>query len=628
MDIFTLTGKILIDNAAANQSLSSTGKEADTAGNKMAGMGSKMQEWGGKVKKLIAGLAIGAAIKKGFDVAKQAVTEFTDRGDDIDKMSQKFSMSAEGFQQWESIAGHNGTSIEIIGKSIKTVTTSLEKNKDAYEALGVATTNADGSLRDSQSVFQDTILALSDMEAGTERDAKAKELLGGKYQELLPLINGGSESIREQIEASKSAVTMTDEQVKKAAAFKDAQQAMQEQIDKVKMSLVTNLVPALTKVMDWVTTNLPKMIEFIKPVFDVVKVVIDGVISGISSFIDSLMGLMQSNTETGQELQGVWNTIKEMFGETFKNIQDLIQAFVEVAKMLWEEWGDTISIYIDGIWKAIQIIFDTAFKVINDLLKIFTALFKGDWEGLWEGIKQLVIDIWEGIKALIENQFNTIKELISSIGEKISKYWEDLWGKVSKFCSNTWENIKSGIQNGVQNVWKSTKDMATKVVEALKDLPKEGLNIAKNFVQGFIEGIKSMVSNAVGTVKDFSKSCVNAAKDFLGIHSPSRVMMEVGAYTAEGMALGIENNTDKVTKAVKEMTSFKDEDYSIGAIGNAYPSKNITPEEEKESVQDKEDRQIVINMYYPQVKDKTSIKETSRQLREEIFKGDRAVGLT
>ena len=36
---------------------------------------------------------------------------------------------------------------------------------------------------------------------------------------------------------------------------------------------------------------------------------------------------------------------------------------------------------------------------------------------------------------------------------------------------------------------------------------------------------------------------------------------------------------------------------------------------------------VIINMYYPQVSDKQSIKTTSRQLRQQINQGDRALGL-
>ena len=60
------------------------------------------------------------------------------------------------------------------------------------------------------------------------------------------------------------------------------------------------------------------------------------------------------------------------------------------------------------------------------------------------------------------------------------------------------------------------------------------LDAGKDLIRGFIEGIKSMAGRIAGAAMDAVKGAVNGVKSFLGIHSPSRLFMDLGSYTGEG----------------------------------------------------------------------------------------------
>ncbi|KXL53373.1 hypothetical protein CLNEO_13440 [Anaerotignum neopropionicum] len=404
IDLGELGIKLKVDDSGGIDGLKQFGDNAENTGGKLDGLL-------GKLKGLAVGLAIGATIKKGFDIAKQAVTEFADKGDDIDKMSQKFSMSAEAYQQWESIAGHNGTSIETVGKAIKEITTSAEDNAEAYENMGISMKNTDGSIRDSQSIFKDTILALSDMKAGTERDAKAKELLGNKYQELLPLINGGKDAILEQLEASESAVTMTDEQVKSAAAFKDAQQAMEEQITKVKMALTEKLIPALVNIMDWVSEYMPQIQETVDTVVSAIGGFIDGLVAMISALVTS------AQTE-GTLFNTVWENMKIVVDTVLKGIQALFGAFTALFN------GDFEG-FLNGINDFLNIAIEGLVKLIANSSKLFLNAGKSIFTSLWDGLKQ----VWDGIKKWVDEKVSWLTDKVTFWKKKKSEMGNDSDGE-------------------------------------------------------------------------------------------------------------------------------------------------------------------------------------------------------
>ena len=50
-------------------------------------------------------------------------------------------------------------------------------------------------------------------------------------------------------------------------------------------------------------------------------------------------------------------------------------------------------------------------------------------------------------------------------------------------------------------------------------------------------------------------NALNVANSVLGIHSPSREFAKIGKFTAEGMALGIDQNSDEVISSTKAMAT-------------------------------------------------------------------------
>ena len=65
------------------------------------------------------------------------------------------------------------------------------------------------------------------------------------------------------------------------------------------------------------------------------------------------------------------------------------------------------------------------------------------------------------------------------------------------------------------------------------------LDAGKNMMLGFIKGIKSKFGDIVKAAKDTVSGAVDSIKEFLGIHSPSTLMAELGEYSGEGYEEGL-----------------------------------------------------------------------------------------
>lgn len=84
---------------------------------------------------------------------------------------------------------------------------------------------------------------------------------------------------------------------------------------------------------------------------------------------------------------------------------------------------------------------------------------------------------------------------------------------------------------------------------ALADWLKSIPGVAQGFIDGLVNGIKSGAAAVIGAVTGVVGGAIDAAKKKLGIASPSKVMMQLGAHTGGGFAEGVENAGPDVSSA-------------------------------------------------------------------------------
>ena len=75
-----------------------------------------------------------------------------------------------------------------------------------------------------------------------------------------------------------------------------------------------------------------------------------------------------------------------------------------------------------------------------------------------------------------------------------------------------------------------------------------------NMMQGLLNGMNSMKAQVEAAARDIAKTAADAVNNALQVHSPSRLMVETGQFTGEGLALGMQNRTSDVQTAAQAMT--------------------------------------------------------------------------
>ena len=246
-------------------------------------------------------------------------------------------------------------------------------------------------------------------------------------------------------------------------------------------------------------------------------------------------------------LDNVANGINTLWTEHLKPLVDkfgeLIGSVVNALKVLWENWIKPIIDWIiqnilpklvpvfEGLWNTIKNIFGHIADAIGGIIDFFKGLidfiigvFTGDWNKAWEGIKTafsgiwnaikgIVQAVWEAIKGIVTNTINVIKTVISTVFNAIKTIIANIWNGIKTFITNIWNGIKdmisnvingikntisnvfNGIKNTITNIWNNIVNTITNVWNTIKTRVKEGAQGAWNAITGIFGGIANWFKN-------------------------------------------------------------------------------------------------------------------------------------
>ena len=110
------------------------------------------------------------------------------------------------------------------------------------------------------------------------------------------------------------------------------------------------------------------------------------------------------------------------------------------------------------------------------------------------------------------------------------------------------------------------------------------LDAGKNMMLGFIKGIKSKFGDIVKAAKDTVSGAVDSIKEFLGIHSPSTLMAELGEYSGEGYEEGLLSTEPAVEDAGEDVAESAYSGMEKGSKKGLENFRSSMTEEEKKSL--------------------------------------------
>ncbi len=121
------------------------------------------------------------------------------------------------------------------------------------------------------------------------------------------------------------------------------------------------------------------------------------------------------------------------------------------------------------------------------------------------------------------------------------------------------------VKNALNNIWAAL----TGAFDLWVSLQIRALEIGKNIIQGLVDGIMAAPGAVWNALKSVVMAGLDGVRGLLRINSPSRVFMDLGRSTTEGMTLGIDKSGRRPIAAMSRLATGI---VSAGSIAVASPS--------------------------------------------------------
>ena len=278
----------------------------------------------------------------------------------------------------------------------------------------------------------------------------------------------------------------------------------------------------------------------------------DGIQKKLNGFVDKLTDGLNSF------INGVdWTGLGDSFGGGINTIFGTGYRFMK--KFDWSGLGRSTADFLNGgikktDWSLIGKTFASKWQAVIDYLYSFVTTF--DWSGFGSSIGTSVngwfdeIDwgkagttISEGVKGLLDTAINFLQTVNwQGIGEKLWTFISTIdW---SGIATKLFKAIGSAIGGAVSVLWGFIKDAVFSIRDYFTEKIQDcGGNIVEGLFTGIIDAFKG-----IGTwlYDHVLTPFIEGFKNCFGIHSPSKVMAEMGGYIIQGLYNAVSEGIAKI----------------------------------------------------------------------------------
>ena len=316
-----------------------------------------------------------------------------DAADDLKTLSQQTGISTDELQKYQYAAELVDVSTEdIVGaqqKLIKSMSSSSSATVEAFNQIGVATTNADGSLRDTNEVFYEVLEGLSQITNETERDVVAMQIFGKSASSLAGIIDDGGAALKEYgDQAEELGLIMSGDTLDALAAVDDQIQLLKSRAAAEIANTGAKAMEALMPIFDQVIDKLSAVLEWIgnldegqiKMILTIAAVV--AAISPIAGIIGSISGAVSGFLGFLPKLQTAASGVMSFVAAN--PIVLIAAAVAALAAAVILNW-DKVKPVLDQVWNYIK-------KMINGMLGLINSLIDGV-NGLIKGLNSIHFEL-------------------------------------------------------------------------------------------------------------------------------------------------------------------------------------------------------------------------------------------
>mgnify|MGYP001182210586 FL=1 len=322
-------------------------------------------------------------------------------------------------------------------------------------------------------------------------------------------------------------------------------QTVAENIPSILQSILNKIVEYHPKLVEMGLTNGQKIMEGL---LQSIPQILEAVQQFIQNFVQVFIDNMPSMSETGAQfmtalVDGIVLMLPQLIEMGGQLISSLIETIVALLPHLIETGIQVLIKLVEGIINALPSLIQAAVQIIDTAVQV-----------ILENLPKIIQAGIDLLFALVDGIINNLPALIQAAIELIVRL-------VATLIKNLPKIIQAGIEillaliDGLIKTIPTLVGSIPKIVDAIfKAFGKVNWKeIGKDIINGLIKGLTSLASSVWQKAQEIADGVKRRIKEALKIGSPSKIMIEMGEFTGEGLAIGLDRTVRDVMRKAQSL---------------------------------------------------------------------------
>ena len=222
-------------------------------------------------------------------------------------------------------------------------------------------------------------------------------------------------------------------------------------------------------------SDIAKLIDVVLTVLNTAMDIVIKVINTLQTVISTVWGNISNTTKNiftaiKTFLATTWNSILAVVSTIIRSVQSTISTVLTRIKSNWESMWSSVKVFVTNTWNNIMNAVASVLRSIQSTISSILSAIQTTWNAAWEKVRSFVSDIFENIKSAITGKMDSVRDGISTSLNKIKSTWESVWNSVKSSTSNIFGGIWSVIKQSINNIISGVERMANGVIKGINSM--------------------------------------------------------------------------------------------------------------------------------------------------------------